>query len=199
MTTLTLLLTCGIFAPLIYLGTDRLAGSLLKGYSFKAQSMSDLSAVGAPTRALVVALTAVACAFMVAFGMGVWLATGGAFLPRVVAVLLIANAVLGLVAALFFPYRYGERPAFSTPGVMLMFLSVLSFLLAMVFGAIAFTGWFRLLSIAIPTGYVLLALLRFRTAGRSSSGEAAVMIGAQERTMSYSFLLWVMALAIYLL
>ena len=78
-----------------------------------------------------------------------------------------------------------------------MFTSVLSFVLAMIFGAAAFQGWLRILSIAIPTAYVLLAVARFASAS-SGAGEV-VLIGIQERTMAYSFLVWVAALAIYLL
>lgn len=191
------LLLCGILAPLVYLGTDRLAGSLLEGYSFSAQSMSDLSASGSPVRSLVVGLTCVACALMVAFAIGVWRAANGALPVRGVAVLLVANAVLGLVATLFFPTRYAERPAFGTPGVILMFLGVVCFVLAMVVGAIAFGGWMKVLSIAIPVGYVVLAVLRFATAAPAT--DARSLIGTQERTMAFSFLFWVVALAVNLL
>jgi hypothetical membrane protein len=192
------LLACGILAPLLYLGTDLLAGKLNKGYSFAAQSMSELGAAGSPTRPLVVALTLVASAFMIAFGFGVWRAAGPAILPRIVAGLILGNAVAGLAATLFFPSRFGVRPEFATPGVLLMFFSVLCFVLAMVFGAVAVHGWMRILSVAIPAAYILLAILRFATAASSVAG-TAVLIGTQERTMAYSFLLWTMALAIYLL
>jgi hypothetical protein len=80
-----------------------------------------------------------------------------------------------------------------------MFFSVVCFVLAMLFGAAAFSGWIRVLSIAVPASYVLLAVLRFATAASSPAGQAASLMGAQERTMVYSFLLWVMALAIRLL
>ncbi len=193
-----ILLSCGILAPLLYLGTDLLAGKLLKGYSFSAQSMSELGAAGSPIRPLVVALTLVASAFMIAFGVGVWQETGPAILPRIIAGLILGNAVTGLVATILFPNRFGVRPEFGTPGVLLMFLSVLCFVLAMIFGAVAFRGWMRILSIFIPAAYVLLVILRFATAASSAAG-AAVLIGTQERTMAYSFLLWIMALAIYLL
>ncbi len=194
-----MLLVCGILGPLLHLGTDRLAGMLLKGYDFSAQSMSELGASGSPVRSLVVSLTCVATVLMVAFGVGVWRAGEQALLPRVVAVLVIGNAVLGLVATLFFPTQFGERPAFGSVGVILMFLSVLCFVLAMVVGAAAFGGWLRILSIGIPAGYVILAILRFSTAAASSSAGAVSMIGTQERTMAFSFLFWVMALAVYLL
>jgi hypothetical protein len=191
-----LLISCGIISPLIYLGTDWLAGKVLKGYSFTAQSISELSAAGSPTRSLVVSLTLVAGLFMIAFGICVWQMSGQMLLPRIVSGLVIGNVIAGLVATIFFPNRFGERPVFGSPGVILMFFSVLFFILAMVLGAMAFGGWFRILSIAIPSTYILLAILRFAT---SSTGEVVSLVGAQERTMSYSFLIWVMALAIYLL
>lgn len=193
-----LLLSCGILASLLYLGTDLWAGKLLKGYSFSAQSMSELGADGSPTRQLVVVLTLAAGACLIVFGVGIWQTSASAILSRIVAGLIIGNAVAGLIATLFFPNRFQVRPEFGTPGVLLMFLSVLCFVLVMVVGAAAFHGWMRVLSIAIPVAYVLLAILRFATAASSTLG-TTVLIGAQERTMAYSFLVWVTALAIYLL
>jgi H+/Cl- antiporter ClcA len=128
-----ILLSCGIIAPLVYFGTDLLAGKLIKGYSFSAQSMSELGAAGSPTRPLVVALTLVASVLMIAFGIGVWQAAGPAILPSIVAGLILGNAFAGLAATLFFPNRIGERPAFGTPEVLLMFLSVLCSVLAIDF------------------------------------------------------------------
>jgi hypothetical membrane protein len=189
------LLYSGILASMLYLGTDLLAGKLLKGYSFSTHSMSDLGAAGSPVRTLVIVLTLAASALMIAFGAGVWQTVGTAVLPRIVALLIVGNAATGLIATLFFPNQFGVRPVFGSPGVLLMFLSMLCFVLAMAFGAAAFHGWMRILSIAIPAAYVLLAVLRFATAGSS----AQVMVGVQERTMAYSFLVWMITLAVYLL
>ena len=52
----TSLLSCGVLAALLYLGTDILAGLLWEGYSFAHQAVSELSAVDAPTRPLTFAL-----------------------------------------------------------------------------------------------------------------------------------------------
>jgi hypothetical protein len=111
--------------------------------------------------------------------------------------LILGNAIAGLVATLFFPNQFGVRPEFGTPGVLLMFISVLCFVLAMIFGAMSFHGWMRILSIAIPVAYILLAIFRLSTAD-ASYVSTVMLIGTQERTMAYSFLAWVMALAIYL-
>jgi len=193
-----ILLSCGILAPLLYIGTDLLAGKLNEGYNFYAQSMSDLSAIGSPTRALLIVLTLLASFFMIAFGVGVWQIAGPAIFSRIVAGLILGNAIFGLVATLFFPNRFGERPEFGTVGVVLMFISVLCFLFAMIFGAVAFQNWMRILSIAVPVSYLLLAIFRFTTASSSAEG-GVILIGIQERTMAYSFLVWVIVLAIYLL
>ena len=79
---------------------------------------------------------------------------------------------------------------------LVLSLNLVAALLMIAFGV---GGWIRVLSIAIPASYVLLAILRFATADSSSAGQAAPLIGAQERTMVYSFLSWVLALAIRLL
>jgi hypothetical protein len=192
------LLTSGLLAPLLYFGTDRLVGHLIPGYSFSAQSISDLSAIGSPQRWLAVLLTVAACVFMTAFGVGIWLISDQVLLLRAVSVLIIGNAIPGLIATLFFPTHYEVRPNFVSTGVLIMFSSVLCSILAMVLGAIAIKGWFRIFSISIPTAFILFAILRFATEKNSPAGEAVSLIGAQERTMSYSYLLWVFVLSIYL-
>jgi hypothetical protein len=192
------LLTSGLLAPLLYFGTDRLVGRLIPSYSFSAQSMSDVSAIGSPQRSLAVLLSVVACVFMTAFGVSLWLVSDQVLLLRAVSVLIIGNAIFGLIAILFFPTQYGVRPNFVSAGVLIMFASVLCFILAIVFGAIASKGWFRIFSLAIPATYILFAILRFATAKNFSTGEAVSLIGAQERTMSYTYLLWVFVFSIYL-
>lgn len=193
------LLYFGLLAPLVYLVTDRVAGRLLKGYSFAAQSMSELTASGSPTRALVVILDIIAAGLLIAFAVGVWQVAGRAILPRIVAGLVIGNAVLSLFATFFFPNTYGVRPVFASPGVLIMAVSVLCSMLAYVFGAAAYGGWFRVLSIALPAAFILLTAARYATAATPAAVAAGSMVGSQERTMAYAFFIWVMALAVYLL
>lgn len=193
-----ILIYCGIIAPLMIIGTDLLAGKLIPGYSFTVNSMSDLSSSGSPTRQLVVSLNLMANLAFIAFGIGVWRAFAPAILPGIVAGLIIGYATTGMIATLFFPNQYGIRPEFGTPGVLLMFVSVLFFVLAMIFGAVAFHGWLRVLSIIIPATYVLLAVLRFATAA-SAAASTSGLIGVQERSMTYGFLFWVIGLAIFIL
>lgn len=187
------LLTCGVIAPLVQFASDRITGALVKGYDFSADSMSDLCAAGSSVRPLVLALTLVVAALTAAFAIGVF--QSGTLPVRIVAVLIAANPMLTLVSSVFFPNTLGIRPSFGTPGVLLMAFAVLCFVLAMIVGAFAFAGWMRWLSVGIPVAYVLLTVVRYATAGTTP----ATMYGVQERTMVYTYLLWMMALAFHLL
>ena len=66
------LLSCGIAAPLLYAFTDVLLAIRWEDYSFRDQTISELNAIGAPTRTLSIILGIVGYAFLVAFGVGVW-------------------------------------------------------------------------------------------------------------------------------
>jgi hypothetical protein len=72
------LLICGVLASLLYVVTDILAGMIWEGYSFSSQAISELSAIHAPTRPLVVTLGLIYDVLLIAFGFCVWvIASGG--------------------------------------------------------------------------------------------------------------------------
>jgi hypothetical protein len=50
------LLACGVLSSLLYVATDALGAMRREGYSYVSQTVSELSAIGAPTRPLVGAL-----------------------------------------------------------------------------------------------------------------------------------------------
>ena len=189
------LLACGIAASLLAVGTDVVAGRLWEGYDFIAQSVSELAAVGAPTRPLVVPLNLTYDALMIAFGAGVWASAGESRAQRVTASLVTGSAVVS-VAWAFFPMRVGEPP--SSMSVALGAVSVVLSVLAICGGAVAYRGFVRLYSIATLLAYIGLTawgVLR----GRAAAAESPASIGAQERTMALGYLLWVVVLAVTLL
>ena len=71
------LLACGIAASLLYVAMNIIVPLQWPGYSFASRVISELSAIGAPTRSLWVPLGIVYGALMVAFGWGVWRAAPG--------------------------------------------------------------------------------------------------------------------------
>ncbi len=81
-----------------------------------------------------------------------------------------------------------------------MALGMVLFLLAIAFGAAAFHGWFRVFSLGILLAYVVLTVVGLLIRRPSlPSGEAMPTVGIQERTMMYSYLLWVAVLSLVLL
>jgi hypothetical protein len=83
------LLVCGILASLLYAGTDILAAMSWEGYSYTAQSVSELRAIGAPTRPLLVPILLIYALLEIAFGFGVREAAGQKRALRIAGVLLI--------------------------------------------------------------------------------------------------------------
>ena len=83
------LLALGIVGPLFYVATDILLATRWKGYSYTDQTVSELFAIGAPTRPLAVLLMLTYGVLAIAFGLGVWASAGEKRALRVVAVGLI--------------------------------------------------------------------------------------------------------------
>ena len=71
------LLSCGIARRCLYVFTDVLLAMRWDGYSYRDQTISELNAIGAPTRTLSIVLGIVGYAFLVAFGSGRLEISGG--------------------------------------------------------------------------------------------------------------------------
>ena len=83
------LLICGILAALVQIGTDIVGGMVYPDYSFISQAISELTAIDAPTRTLLVPFAPIYGAFQIAFGFGNWLLAGHRRVLRILAVTLI--------------------------------------------------------------------------------------------------------------
>ena len=197
-----LLLICGILSSLIYVGVDILAATQWKGYSYTAQAFSELTAIEAPTRSLMVFGNAIPYNLLiVAFAVGVWALAGRKRALRVVTGLLVAYAVAGIIGGIVFPmHSRGQGTAFTdTIHIIATSAGVLAMLSFIGFGAAAFGKWFRLYSI----GTILLLILGGTLAGLDASRVAAGLptpwLGVTERVNIYATMLWVAVLAIALL
>lgn len=148
-----LLLVCGILAALLYVGSDILAALRWEGYSYLNQSVSELRAIGAPTRPFLVPILTIYALLEIAFGVGVWMSAGAKRALRITGILLFALGVLDLTAY-FFPMHLREEISQSgrtwneTMHVVVTGVTVLMILLIIGFGAVANGKWFRLYSYA---------------------------------------------------
>src|SRR5512147_49244 len=79
----TALLVCGVLSPLLYAVADGLAGSGWEGYSFRDRAISELGAIGAPSRPLFSLLLVLVYLLLLAFGIGVRRSAAGRRAVRV--------------------------------------------------------------------------------------------------------------------
>jgi hypothetical protein len=170
------LLSCGILASLLHGCTDLIAGSLKKGYHFDSQSGSVLSAFGTPTRPFVLPLMLTTYTLLIAFAVGVWFSADRTWAMWVTAGLLAGYAVFSMVAVAFFPMHLDEamNTRANTMNVVIGAVSVLLFLLAIGFGAMANRDWFRYYSIGTLLVFLVLAIFRLSGVFPVPSGRSLV-------------------------
>lgn len=192
----TSLLFCGFSAPIIFILTDLLAGTRWQGYDFFSQSISELGAIGAPTRSLVIVMNLIYYGLVAAFAAGT-LSIAGKNVPlKILAGLLLVHAFISAFTLLFYPMHVGIKATLGSVHVTLMMTAVFSFTLAIVIGIFAFADWFRILSIGIILTLIVLTLLGiflFPQLGISNLPST----GIQERVMVFGFHLWMAALAVH--
>jgi hypothetical protein len=126
---------------------NALVPMLFEGYSLASQTVSELSAIGAPTRPLWVWLGTVYSLLVVAFGVGVWRSAGRNRPLRVVGGLMVVDGVVSL----YWPPMHLRGAGFTltdTMHIIWTIVTVLLMMLAIGFGAAAFGKRFCLYSIA---------------------------------------------------
>ena len=90
------LLSCGVISSLLYIIANVVTVVMYEGYRVASQTVSELSAIDAPTRSLWVSLMIVYSLLLIAFGWGILQFFGKNRPLRIVGLLLIADAVIGL-------------------------------------------------------------------------------------------------------
>jgi hypothetical protein len=195
------LLICGILASLLYVGMDILAGMLWEGYNFTSQAISELSAIGAPTRPLVVTLGIVYDVLLIAFGLCVWVLAGRRHALRLIGGLLVGIGAIGFVWTQFPMHLRGAEMTFTdTMHWTIAGVVVLLILLMVALGVIAYRKWFRLYSIGTLVTLLVVGMWSIFVGGAQIAAQQSTpFFGVMERITVYGYLAWVAVLAIVLL
>jgi Protein of unknown function (DUF998) len=196
------LLVCGILASLLYVAMNIIVPMYYPGYNSFSHTVSELSAIGAPTRLLWNLLGILFIVLEIAFGCGILLTARTSHPLRIAGGLLIAY---GLVCSLWPPMHQREVLAAGgktmTDTMHIVFTAVTGFLmmLAMAFGAAAFGKWFRRYCIA-----TILILLGFGAltglyAPQLEANLPTPWMGVWERINIYATMLWLIVFTMLLL
>lgn len=193
-----LLLACGILSPMVYVAGDVLAARLYPGYSYADQAVSELFAIGAPTKSLVVFLFSVSSALLLGFAIGVWWRFERSRLRRLIAIMFVCTAIDSLVLWNFFPMHMRGAKLTFTDTMHLVLAANPFWLLALIFGAVAFHGWFRAYTIATMLVLLVLGAFGFSYAPAIAANEPTPWMGLAERGAQYGHGVWQMVLALVL-
>ena len=198
------LLVFGVVSSCLYVTMNIVSALVWREYSSVTQTVSELSAIGAPTRAIWLPMAFLYTALVTAFGMGVRQAAEESRALRTVGGLLIVYGLLGIVWP-FAPMHL--RPALAAAGgtlsdtihIALGIVTVFLMLLAIGFGAAAFGQRFRVYSIATLIVLLICGALTALEAPAISTNQPTPLIGVWERINIGAFLLWVTVLSCTLL
>jgi len=192
------LLLCGVLSSALYVAMLVFVPIAWEGYSSTAQTVSELSAIGAPTRTLWVVLGSVYTLLTAAFGLGVLESAGRSRALRVAGGVLIAQSIVNL---LWPPMHLrGTEPTLTdTMHIAFAMAWLLLMLVAMGFGAAAFGRRFRLYSGATVAVFVVFGALTMPDGARIAANLPTPWVGVWERINIGASLLWLVVFAVALL
>ena len=196
------LLYCGLAASLLYIAMNIFIPFLDKGYNWVTQTVSELSAVDAPTRPLWFPLGIIYTLLIAAFGWGVFQSADRKRFLRIVGVLLIINGLIGLTWS---PMHQREVLAAGggtftdTWHIVMSIITVLLMFLSIGFGAADFGKEFRFYSIATIIIFIVFGILTFTEAPNIDKNLPTPYIGLWERINIAAFMVWLLVFSINLL
>lgn len=198
------LLFCGILSSLLYVGMLIFVPRQYEGYSSITQTISELSAIGAPTRPLWVPPGIVYTLLTAAFGWGIRQSAGNNQRLRIAGNLLAAYGIIG-IAWVFVPMHRREVLAAGgatisdTMHLVMGAVSNLFMMVSMGFAAAALGKRFRFYTIATIVTLLLFGILTGMNAPDVNANQPTPWVGIWEIIMLGVFLLWTVVLAIILL
>jgi hypothetical protein len=199
--TIQILLVCGIISSFIYILADILLGLSWKGYSFFSQAVSELSAIGAPTRLSWNIMSFFYIPLVVAFGIGVWKSSENKLFLKVTGILLSIWGLLGYVW-FFFPMHMRGQIVSSTTDTMHLVLAGITVPLMIVFIAVG-SGvkdkYFRIYSILTIVATLVCGAFTAMDAPKVAAQLPTPWMGILERVSVYAPMIWVAMLAVVLL
>ncbi|MDH4091930.1 MAG: DUF998 domain-containing protein [Cyclobacteriaceae bacterium] len=196
------LLACGILSSLWYVGINIFVPTQYAGYSALTLTVSELSAIGAPTRIIWVLLAILYLLLLMAFGWGVLKSSAGDRQLRIAGSLIIAYCIMNF----YWPPMH-QREVIAAGGgsltdtlhIVWAMMTLLFNMLLMGFGAAALRKRFRLYTIATWVVFIVFGVLTFTESPGIEANQPTPHLGIWERINMGAFLLWIIVFAIALL
>jgi len=196
------LLFCGIISSILYIAINIVTPFYFPGYNAASQTISELSAIDAPSRPLWVTLCNFYSILIIAFGCGILMSANNSRLLRIAAIFLLFYGISGF----FWPPMHlreviaaGGGTFTDTMHKVFAIGTVILMMLIIGFAAAGLGKQFRLFSILTIAIFMVFGFLTFRESPGIASGQPTPMIGTWERINIGMFLLWIVVFAVDLL
>jgi hypothetical protein len=196
------LLICGIISMLWYVAMNIIVPAQYPGYDIASQTVSELSAIDAPTRRFWFVLAIFYSIFLLAFGLGIRLSYHGNRKLQVVAAVIILDAAIGF----FWPPMH-QREVIAAGGgtitdtlhLVWAFVHLALMLLMIGFGAAALGKSFRIFSMAIVLIFMVFGILTTKDSPGLQANLPTPFIGIWERINIGAYMLWIIVFSLILL
>jgi hypothetical protein len=192
-------LACGVLAPALYVSMTVLVGRAWQGYSVGSQTISEISAIGAPTRPLWLGLIAIYSVLMIAFGLALLRSAISNRASRAVGALLAAQTMFGV----FWPPMHQRvvlaasgRTMTDTLHIVWTIVTSVVFMVALGFGAAALGKRFRAYSLVTLIVVLASGMLTGTYAARMEANLPTPWVGVWERINTTAFMAWVAVFAV---
>jgi len=197
-------LVCGVASSLLYAAMILFVPIGWPGYHQASRAISELSAIGAPTRPVWVALGMVYTVLVVTFGWGIRMAAGDHRRLRISGTLIAVYGALGFLWP-FAPMHMREVTAAGggtwkdTMHIALGAATEIIYLCALGFAAATLGRAFRVYSLATLAVLFAFGVLLFRDAPGVGANRPTPFVGVWECINIGVFLIWMVVLAMTLL
>lgn len=169
------------------------------GYDSASQTVSELSAIDAPTRQFWFVLAIFYSLLFMAFGSGLWLSSKENRKLKYVAVIIIFDAVIGF----FWPPMHRREIIAAGGGTTTdilhlawSFVHLVLMLLMIGFGAAIFGKTFRVFSLVIVLIFIIFGILTARDSSGIENNLPTPYLGIWERINIGAYMLWVIIFSI---
>ncbi len=195
-----ILLWSGTLSSLYYFVINIFVPFKYEGYDVVTQTVSELSAIGSPTKTLWELLCIPYLILIIAFGLGILKIAGQNKNLKLVGKFILLNGIVSL------GWRYAPmhmREVIAAGGgnysdtmhIALSMVTVLLMLLALGFGAFAFGKYFRIYSIVTILLLLIFGIMTAIEAPAINTGQPTPMIGIWERINIGVYFIWLIVLS----
>lgn len=197
-----ILITCGIISSAYYFAINVIVPLQYEGYRSASQTVSELSAIGAPTRPLWVILVSVYSVLTLAFGWGIVRVARQNRYVHWIGILTIAYTIFGI----FWPPMHtretlaaGGGSLTDTLHIAWTAITIPLWLLIMGIAAKVFSKSFRFYTLATIVIQLFFGVLSGLDASNMEANLPTPWMGVWERISIAAYMIWVIVFAILLL